>query len=182
MTDRARTWIALLVVAALVFVGWRTWALQHGPVRATGATADSAQAGLRSVTLWFSNTSGDSLAGEVREVQEVEGLHARLAQLVGLLVAGPERGGIAMVPRGTAVIRAYLDDRGLLTLDLSAAFQQGFRGGSREEDLVIGSLVRTIGTNLPEVKRVLFVCGGAPIASLGGHLPLDRPIDPHEGF
>ena len=81
MTDRARTWIALLVVAALVFVGWRTWALQHGPVRATGATADSAQAGLRSVTLWFSNTSGDSLAGEVREVQEVEGLHARLAHL-----------------------------------------------------------------------------------------------------
>lgn len=182
MSDRARTALALLVVVALVFVGWRTWRLQHGPVRATGTAADSAQAGLRSVTLWFSDIDGDRLVSEVRQVQEVEGLHARLSKLVELLVVGPERGGIAVVPNGTAVLRAYLDDRGQLTLDLSAAFAQGFHGGSREEDLVIGSLVRTIGSNLPEVKRVLFVCGGAPIASLGGHLPLDRPIDPHEGF
>ena len=29
----------------------------------------------------------------------------------------------------------------------------------------------------PEVKRVLLICGGSPIATLGGHLPLDRPIE-----
>lgn len=182
MSDRARALLALLVVAALVFVGWRTWRLQHPAANGAGAAADTAQAGLRSVTLWFSDLDGDSLVSEVRQVREAEGLHASVAQLVGMLVRGPEHGGIAVVPNGTAVLRAYLDDHGQLTLDLSAAFQQGFHGGSREEDLVIGSLVRTIGSNLPEVKRVLFVCGGAPIASLGGHLPLDRPIDPHEGF
>jgi hypothetical protein len=31
--------------------------------------------------------------------------------------------------------------------------------------------------NLPEVKRVLLVCGGQPIETLGGHLPLDQPLD-----
>jgi hypothetical protein len=182
MSDRARTLLALLVVVALGFVGWRTWRLQHPAVDGAAAAPDTAQAGLHSVTLWFADIGGDSLVSEVRQVQEAEGLHARVSRLVEMLVVGPVHGGIAVVPNGTAVLRAYLDDRGQLTLDLSLAFQQGFHGGSREEDLVIGSLVRTIGSNLPEVKRVLFVCGGAPIASLGGHLPLDRPIDPHEGF
>jgi hypothetical protein len=41
----------------------------------------------------------------------------------------------------------------------------------------VASLVRTLGANLPEVKRVLLVCGGAPIATLGGHLALDRPLE-----
>jgi hypothetical protein len=27
------------------------------------------------------------------------------------------------------------------------------------------------------VKRVLIVCGGRPLATLGGHLPLDQPLD-----
>ena len=74
-------------------------------------------------------------------------------------------------------MHAYLDDRGLLTLDLSRAFQQGFKGGSRAEELAVGSLVRTLGANVPEVKRVLIVCGGAAIPSLAGHVPLDQPLD-----
>jgi hypothetical protein len=181
MNDRLKLLLGLLVVAGLAFVGWRTWSGQHA-APSMGAAADTSQAGLKSLTLWFADAGGDSLVREVREVQEQDGLHARVSQLVDALVAGPAHGGVAVVPNGTTVLRAYLDDRGQLTLDLSRAFQQGFHGGSREEDLVVGSLVRTIGSNLPEVKRVLFVCGGAPIGSLGGHLPLDRPIDPHEGF
>ena len=182
MSSRLRILVGLLVVAALAFVGWRTWEAQRGPVLATGTPSDSSQAGVRSVTLWFADAGGDSLVREVRELPEQAGLHDRLAQLVDALVQGPAHGGVAVVPNGTVVLHAYLDDRGQLTLDLSRAFQQGFHGGSREEDLIIGSLVRTIGSNLPEAKRVLFVCGGAPIASLGGHLPLDLPLDTHEEF
>jgi hypothetical protein len=33
---------------------------------------------------------------------------------------------------------------------------------------------------VPEVKRVLIVCGGGPLPTLGGHLPLDRPIEVSE--
>jgi len=64
-----------------------------------------------------------------------------------------------------------------MTLDLSRAFVQGFHGGSTAEYLAIASLVRTIADNVPEVKRLLLVCGGEPLSTLGGHLPLDRPID-----
>ena len=74
------------------------------------------------------------------------------------------------------MLHAYLDDTGMLTLDLSRAFQQGFRGGTRAEELAVGSLVRTLGANVPEAHRVLS-CNGAPIASLAGHVPLDQPLD-----
>jgi hypothetical protein len=75
------------------------------------------------------------------------------------------------------VLHAYLDDRGLLTVDLSRAFQTGFHGGAGAEYLTIASLVRTFAANLPEVRHVMVVCAGTPLPSLGGHLPLDRPLD-----
>ncbi len=171
--------VAVVAVAALAWAGWIAWQAARSGRGEVPEAADTTQAGMRAVTLWFADESGDSLVSEVRELPELEGLHEQLAQLVDALGRGPEHRGVGVLPPGTDVLHAFLDDRGLLTLDLSRGFQQGFHGGSREEDLVIGSLVRTIVANLPEVKQVLIVCGGAPIASLGGHLPLDRPIDPH---
>lgn len=173
--------IAVLVVAAVGLAGLRYWRDRH-PATPPPAAADSTQAGLHAATLWFPDETGDSLVAEVRELPEADGAHARVAQLVAALAQGPQRRGVALMPQGTTVLHAYLDDQGLLTLDLSRAFAQGFRGGSRAEELQAGSLLRTIGENLPEVRRVLLVCGGAPIASLGGHLPLDQPIDPHEAY
>jgi hypothetical protein len=64
-----------------------------------------------------------------------------------------------------------------MTLDLSRAFQQGFRGGSTAEYLAIASLVRTVSANVPGVERILITCGGAPMSTLGGHIALDRPLD-----
>ena len=182
-----RRWRVLLVLLVVAGVGVAAWPyarqrlaglLSPEGEATTSDTTTATQAGLRAATLWFADDSGDSLVSEVRELPEQDGVHERLAQLVDALVSGPERRGIGVLPAGTSVLHAYLDDRGLLTLDLSRAFQQGFHGGSRAEDLVTGSLLRTIGSNLPEVKLVMVVCGGAPIASLGGHLPLDQPIDP----
>src|SRR5213075_813296 len=84
---------------------------------------------------------------------------------------------VAALPAGTSVLHVYLDDHGLMTLDLSGAFRQRFRGGSSTEYLAIASLVRTLGANLPEVKRLLVVCGGRAIASLRAHVGLVRPVD-----
>jgi hypothetical protein len=61
--------------------------------------------------------------------------------------------------------------------DLSRSFVRGFRGGCGAEYLAVASLVRTLAANAPEVRRVLFVSGGEPLATLGGHVPLDRPVD-----
>lgn len=169
----------LIAVVVLGLLAWASWHwLGREPVNAPPASvADSSGAGVRAVRLFFASASGDSLVSESREVVEAATVRERVAALVAELDRGPRGGGMAALPAGTTVLHAFLDDKGLLTLDLSRAFQQGFRGGSGGEYLAIASLVRTLAANLPEVKKVLIVCGGAPLATLGGHLPLDQPLD-----
>jgi hypothetical protein len=183
MSSLVRRGIALAVLLGLVVAVWAGWRIMRQRAEAAAAAAavvpDTTQTGMRVVTLWFASADGDSLVPEARELQEAEGLHDRVASLVAALDQGPAHRGLAVLPAGTTVLHAYLDDRGQLTLDLSRAFQQGFRGGSRAEDLAVEAIVHTLGSNVPEVQRVLFTCGGAPLATLAGHVPLDQPIDVH---
>jgi spore germination protein GerM len=171
----------LALVAATGWAGWREVRRRADRAAIAAAVPDTTQAGMRAVTLWFASTDGDSLVAEARELQEQDGLHERVASLVAALDQGPAHRGVAVLPAGTSVLHAYLDDRGLLTLDLSRSFQQGFHGGTRAEDFAIEAVVRTLRDNVPEVQRVLFTCGGAPLATLGGHVPLDQPIGVHAG-
>jgi len=172
-----RPWIVGLALIVLAWGAWQ-WSRRAAPRAVTpGAAVDSVGSGVKSARLYFAAPSGDSLIGESREMVEAVGLHERVAALVSELDRGPRGGGVAALPAGTAVLHVYLNDRGLMTLDLSGAFRRGFRGGSSAEYLAIASLVRTIGANLPDVRRLHIVCAGRPIATLGGHLPLDQPLD-----
>ena len=173
-----RLLIAALTILALGWFGWQ-WA-HRASAPPAGVKADSTAAGVRSVRLYFASPGGDSLVAELREVVEATSLHDRVVALMAELDRGPRGNGIAALPAGTAPLHVFMDDRGLLTLDVTRAFQQGFRGGSGAEYLAVASLVRTLGANLPEVRRVLIVCGGKPIGTLGGHLPLDQPLDVSE--
>jgi hypothetical protein len=172
-----RVGIAALVIAMLAWAMWRWAATPRAIDSSSSAKPDSASAGFKAARLYFAAPSGDSLVSETREMMEVQSLHDRVAGLVGELDRGPTAGGIAALPAGTAVLHVYLDDRGTMTLDLSRVFEQGFRGGSTAEYLAIASLVRTLGANVADVRRVLITCGGTPLVTLGGHLPLDRPIE-----
>jgi len=168
----------LIVAAGIAVLAWAAWRFTRRvevPVAPMGV--DSVSTGVHSVELWFASADGDSLVREARDVVEPSALHERVADLVAQLERGPQHSGVKTLPTGTAVLHVYLDDRGLLTLDLSRAFQQGFRGGAGAEYLTLGSLVRTLSSNLPQVKRVMLVCSGSPLSSLGGHLPLDRPLE-----
>ena len=170
---------ALLVLAA---IAWAGWVFVIAPRRAAvpETPADTSGTGYRAVRLFFASATGDRLVSESRELPESATLHERVAAIVGELDRGPTGAGVAALPPGTSLLHVYLDDEGLMTIDLSRAFQQGFRGGAGSEYLAVSSLVRTLAANIPEVKRVRIVCGGEPIATLGGHLPLDRPLDVSE--
>ena len=172
--------IGVMAFGVIAFVAWGWWARARAPRTAMPATADTTGTGVRAATLWFGAPDGSGLVSERRELPDAPGLHERVSALIAELERGPKAGGVAVLPSGPYLLHAYADDRGLLTLDLSRSFVQGFHGGSTAEWLAVASLVRTVGENVPEVKRVLIVCGGAPIATLGGHLPLDRPLDVSE--
>lgn len=166
-------------VAALGVLAWLAWRAYEPATKAPPpeSAADSAGTGFRSVRLYFAAPDGESLVSETRELPETEDLRERVAYLVSELDQGPRHRGVRTLPEKTGVLHVYLDDRGLMTVDLSASFRQSFRGGSTPEYLAIASLVRTLGANLPEVRRVMLVCGGRPISTLGGHVPLDRPFE-----
>ena len=167
-----------VILAVLAFAAW-SWSRHAGaPAAPRPAAADSAGSGFRAVRLWFVARSGDSLVSEPREIIEQSDLHEHVAVLVDELVRGSATGNLTLLPPGTTLRHVYLDERGRLTLDLSASFRSGFHGGAGAEELAVAALVRTLGDELPEVKQVLIVCEGAPLASLGGHLPLDLPLDP----
>jgi len=177
---RRRGLIALgLVVIALALFARQWFDRRHQP-EPLPVAPDTAATSVRSVALWFASADGDSLVEEPRDLADQGELHVRVAALVTALEQGPRGDGARTLPQGTQLLHAYLDETGLLTLDLSPAFRQGFQGGARAEELVVGSLVRTVSANVPEAKRIRIVCGGAAFSSLGGHFPLDRPLDPDD--
>ncbi len=175
---RALILAGLALIAAAI--GWKAWSERSPGTMPAPAWSDSTGTGLRAITLWFGSPTGDSLMSEVRELPEQPGVHERASAAVEALVQGPREGGARVIPAGTTVLHAYLDEAGMLTLDLSRPFRQGFGGGARTEELAIASLVRTVTACVPEAKRIRIVCGGASLPSLGGHFPLDRPLDPQE--
>jgi len=171
-----RVFLGLLFFAVLAWVAYQ-WSRVSVPRVPQSISADSIAAGMKTVRLFFVATGADSLLVEARELPQPQNLHATAAALVAELDRGPREGGIAALPAGTSVLNVYSDARGLLVVDLSRAFLQGFRGGSTAEYMAVASLVRTLGANMPEVQRVQIVCGGAPLVTLGGHVPLDRPLE-----
>lgn len=170
--------LGLLVLVALPLALWRLGPGRPGPAVVT-AVADSAAVGVRAATLFFSDASGQRWLTESRELVDQEGLHAQVAALLEALAAGPRQGGVATVPAGTRLQQVYRSVPGELVLDVSRAFLDGLSGGSRTEDMAVGSIVRTLAANVEDVRQVRIVCQG-PLVSAGGHLPLDRPLDPQD--
>ena len=169
--------VVALAIAVLAWLGGRWMRRREAPPASRVAVVDTLSAGLRAARLYFAARDGSGLVSEARELAERSDLHERVTQLVAELDRGPRGAGVAALPPGTSVLHVYLDERGLMTLDLSRAFRERFEGGTTAEYLALASLVRTLAVNVPEVRRVLIVCGGERIATLGGHLPLDRPLD-----
>ena len=167
----------VLVAGALV---WRAWTSRPAVEVPEPVASDTTGVGLRAVTLWFGSPGGDSLVAEPREMPEETSLHERVAAIVAALEQGPREGGTRTLPEGTLLLHAYMDEAGLLTLDLSRPFRQGFHGGARAEEITLGSLVRTLATDVPEAKRIRIVCAGVPLPTLGGHFPLDQPLAPED--
>lgn len=170
------------ILLGTAFIGVVVLALwRFGPGRAVllpeSAPSDSSSVGVLASTLFFSDAEGERWVIESREMVEREGLHAKAEALIEALVEGPRGPGVATVPASTRLQQAYLLADGVLVLDLSREFVDALAGGSRREEMAVGSLVRTMTANLPEVHRVRLVCQG-PLVSAGGHLPLDRPLDP----
>lgn len=78
------------------------------------------------------------------------------------------------IPKGTRLLGLKVKD-GTAVLNLSKEFRDNFNGGSEEETMLIGAILKTLG-QFPDVKRVSFLLEGKPLDTLG-HLDLTNAQD-----
>lgn len=92
-----------------------------------------------------------------------------------LIEQGDEADLANPIPKGTRLLGLKIE-KGLATVDLSREFRDNFAGGSEDEGLTVGAILRTLG-QFPEIKQVQFLVEGKSIDTLGGHLDLSGPQD-----
>ena len=171
---------AVVLLIAVVATGVGIWRARRGtvePPAGTGVQVPLGQ-GTRSISLYFADDRGRELVVENREVSgtAVEG-NDLVRLVVEELLRGPENEHArALFPEEAELIRVFRDPSGGLYLDFTPALAAGFEGGSSAEYFALGSLLRTLVTNVPGVSRVTLTAGGQPLATLSGHVRLTRPL------
>jgi hypothetical protein len=165
--------VVLVLAAIVTVVYFRT--------RGTGEPKVESAAvphGTRAIELYFPSLRGGELVLETREViEEASEPSMQVRTVVDEFLRGPDTPDArAAFPEGVVLQHVYRDPSGGLYLDFSNELRSGFRGGSTAETQLVGSLLQTLATNVPDVHRVTLTAGGQPIHSLGGHLRLDVPL------
>jgi spore germination protein GerM len=170
----APRWAALLRAPAGAAEGED---LSREEPEAAAAERPSEEAGRRiSVRLYFEAPDRDGLLPEDREVPFSPDLALQLRTVVEELARGSTTGLTATLPQGTRVLEVFVQARGVAWVNLSAEAASGLPGGSRAELLTVYSVVNTIVTNFPAVRRVRILVNDEPVTSLGGHVDVSRPL------
>jgi spore germination protein GerM len=176
--------VALLVAVALTAPRW-SGLLREPAVAldeeslvagATPAPGDDGEAERRiSVRLYFVAPESEGLVAEERTIAFSDDLTRQVRTLVEELIRGPESGLLPTVPAGTRVLEVFLTARGVAYVNLSGE-ATSLPGGSRAELHTVYSVVNSIVTNFPAVRRVQILVEDRMVASLGGHIDLSRPL------
>lgn len=186
------TWLApvlLITIGLALPLGYLAWrGLLPGTGTATRLTgADVADPGVESgeiiesrpgvdsALLYFSDARADGLVAERRDMAESKDLHTRVRAIVRELSAGSLNGLERTIPSGVVAEHVFLDDHGVLYLNLNQALVDGHPGGTRAELLTLRSLTETILANEPQVERVHLLVDGKERGSLRGHVLLSSP-------
>jgi len=184
---------ALLAVVTLTAPRWSRFLRQ--PLAAAreedGAVAEGADAskaaereGERriSVRLYFESPEEGALVPEERSVPLAGDLARQLQAVLKELVRGSTTGLRPTLPPATKVLEVFVSARGVAYLDFSPEARQAAAGGSKSELLVVYSIVNSVTSNFPAVKKVQILVEDKPLRTLAGHVDLSRPLGPDMTF
>ena len=182
--------VSLLVVVTLTAPRWaRLLTRPVGGAEEEGTEAASAGAAPReeaageverkiNVKLFFQAADRPGLVIEERPVTFSTDLSRQLRGVVEELVHGSKIGlGPTLAP-DTKVLDVFVTARGIAYVDLSKDVVSGHPGGSEAERMTIYSVVNSLSTSFPAVKRVQILVQDKPAETLAGHIDLTRPLPP----
>jgi spore germination protein GerM len=130
------------------------------------------------VKLFFQSPGARGLVIEDRPVKYSEDLAQQLRFVVEALVEGSKTGMTPTMPPETKVLDIFVNEQGTAYVDLSGDIATRHTGGSDAELATVYSVVNSLTSNFPAVKRVQILLDDRPAATLAGHVSLTRPLYP----
>jgi spore germination protein GerM len=130
------------------------------------------------VKLFFQAADRPGLVIEERAVAFSADLSRQLRGVVEELIRGSKIGlGSTLAPE-TKVLDVFVTPRGIAYVDLSKEAVAGHPGGSEAELMTVYSVVNSLTTSFPAVRRVQILVEDRPAETLNGHVDLTRPLPP----
>jgi len=130
------------------------------------------------VKLFFPAGDRPGLVIEERTVSFSNDLSQQLEVVVEELARGSQIGLLPSLPAGTRVLEVFVTARGVAYVDLSKEAATPAGRGSDDELNTVYSVVNSLTSNFPAVKRVQIVIEDRQVPTLAGHVDLTRPLAP----
>jgi len=120
------------------------------------------------------------LSGEDQTIFRSAELANRARQILQKLLEGPKTAGLyPSLPKDTKLQEVFIDGMGLAYVDFSSPISANHPGGMLNEQATVYSIVNSLTYNLPEIRQVKILVGGAEKETLAGHcllLPLGMDL------
>ena len=171
----------MLIAAACVagYLGMRTFAatgprLTTRPSRPSVPVASPQQAEVRPIYVYVPKVAQNEASLVPAKYWVRRDADPKTAAIKKLLAVGQTDEYAGLIPAGTRLLSLSVG-RGLATVDLSREFVDGFSGGSLQESLTLGALVRTL-SQFRDIDRVQILVEGRTVDTLGGHFGIAEPL------
>jgi hypothetical protein len=190
MSLRAKLlWVALLVVfagglfylrslARRIFFELPLHSDEAAKARLNEAALQSGTGPNEMAVLFFPSLSERKLVAESRPVKWAPATADRVRQVLLALAEGPRQALGHPLAASTNVRAVFLTLEGTAYVDLSNDLLSSISPGIETESLAVYSIVDSITTNVPSVKRVKILIQGQEVETLEGHADLTDAIVP----
>jgi spore germination protein GerM len=128
------------------------------------------------LSIWFASQQEDALVSEKRRVLPSATPVDRAKASLQELIAGPKSDALRTVSTEVKIREIFIDTQGTVYIDFSEALSRTHPGGPWAEMLTIRSIMQTLVTNVPGIKRMQILIEGREVDTLAGHLDIRRPL------
>jgi spore germination protein GerM len=132
----------------------------------------------KEIVLYFSDSEGEYLVGEKREIPKKNKFKEEAKEAILELIRGPKGKLVPTLPPGTKLLTLQISNEGLAKVNFSLALSKDHPGGSSGEVMTLYSIVNSLSLNFPQIKKVQILIDGKPVETITGHLSLKQPVSP----
>lgn len=132
----------------------------------------------KEIVLYFSDSEGEYLVGEKREIPKKNKFKEEAKEAILELIRGPKGKLVPTLPPRTKLLTLQISNEGLAKVNFSLALSKDHPGGSSGEVMTLYSIVNSLSLNFPQIKKVQILIDGKPVETITGHLSLKQPVSP----